>query len=215
MSLNAVIRWLKPREMVFFDLLDEAAANVLASAQLFDQGLRSGDSSTWADLRREMKDLEHKGDELTHDILDRLNLTFVTPLEREDIMELAHALDDVVDKLDAVAERFVLYRIESVLPSALELSNLAVEGAVEVVVLIRSLRTMSDGKEISRRIRHVHTLENKADSVYHTALAQIFEDPKDPILLIKWKEILDILEQATDDIKRVAQVVGSTMMKNA
>jgi uncharacterized protein Yka (UPF0111/DUF47 family) len=215
MSLNAVMRWLKPREMVFFDLLDEAAGNVLASAQLFDQGLRSGDSSTWADLRRQMKDLEHKGDELTHDILDRLNLTFVTPLEREDIMELAHVLDDVVDKLDAVAERFVLYRIETVLPSALELSNLAVEGAVEVVVLIRSLRTMSDGKEISRRIRHVHALENQADALYHAALAQIFDDPKDPILLIKWKEILDILEQATDDIKRVAQVVGSTMMKNA
>jgi len=215
MSLNAVMRWLKPREMVFFDLLDEAAANVLATAQFFDQGLRAGDASTWADLRREMKELEHKGDELTHDILDRLNLTFVTPLEREDIMELAHALDDVVDHLDAVSERFVLYRIDAVLPAAMELSNLAVEGALEIVVLIKSLRTMSDGKEIGRRIRHVHTLENKADSVYHSALAQIFEDPKDPILLIKWKEILDILEEATDDIKLVAQVVGSTVMKNA
>lgn len=215
MSLNAVMRWLKPREMVFFDLLDESAANVLATAQFFDQGLRAGDSTTWADLRREMKELEHKGDELTHDIMDRLNLTFVTPLEREDIMELAHCLDDVVDKLDAVAERFVLYRIETVLPAAMELSNFAVEGAMEVVVLIRSLRTMSDGKEISRRIRHVHNLENKADAVYHSALAQIFEDPKDPILLIKWKEILDILEEATDDIKHVAQVVGSTVMKNA
>lgn len=215
MSLNAVMRWLKPREMVFFDLLDEAAANVLASAQFFDQGLRSGDAATWADLRREMKELEHKGDELTHDILDRLNLTFVTPLEREDIMALAHCLDDVVDKLDAVTERFVLYHIEAVLPAAMELSSLAVEGAVELVVLIRSLRTMSDGKEISRRIRHVHALENQADAVYHSALAQIFEDPKDPILLIKWKEILDILEQATDDIKLVAQVVGSTVMRNA
>ncbi|MDE3246036.1 MAG: DUF47 family protein [Acidobacteriota bacterium] len=215
MSLNAIMRWLKPRELVFFDLLDEAAANVLASAQFFDQGLRSGDASTWADLRREMKELEHKGDELTHDILDRLNQSFVTPLEREDIMELAHALDDVVDKLDAVAERFVLYRIEAVIPSALELSNLTVQGATELVVLIKSLRTMSDGKEISRRIRHVHTLENQADSVYHSALAQIFEDPKDPVLLIKWKEILDILEEATDDIKLVAQVVGSTIMRNA
>lgn len=215
MSLNAVMRWLKPREMVFFDLLDEAAANVLTSTQLFDQGLRAGGPSTWADLRREMKELEHKGDELTHDILDRLNMTFVTPLEREDIMELAHALDDVVDKLDAVTERFVLYRIETVLPAAMELSNLAVQGAVELVVLIGSLRTMSDGKEISRRIRHVHTLENQADSVYHSALAQIFEDPQDPILLIKWKEIIDILEQATDDIKLVAQVVGSTIMRNA
>ncbi len=215
MSLNSLMRWLKPREMVFFDLLEEAAANVLASAQLFDRGLRTGSPSTWADLRREMKELEHKGDEFTHEIMDRLNQTFVTPLEREDIMELAHALDDVVDKLDSVTERFVLYRIETVMPAALELSNLAMEGAQELVHLINSLRTMSDVKDIRRRIRHVHALENQADSVFHAALAQIFEDPKDPIALIKWKEIFDIIEEATDDIKLVAQVVGSTVMRNA
>ncbi len=215
MTLNALMRWLKPREMVFFDLLEEATANVLASAQLFDQGLRSGSPATWAELRRDMKDLEHKGDELTHEIMDRLNQTFVTPLEREDILALAHALDDVVDKLDAVTERFVLYRIETVMPAAMELSNLAVEGAVELIHLIKSLRTMSDVKDISRRIRHVHALENQADSVFHAALAQIFEDPKDPVLLIKWKEILDYIEEATDVIKRVSQVVGSTVMRNA
>ncbi len=215
MSLNALMRWLKPREMVFFDLLEEATANVLAAAQLFDRGMRSGGPSTWADLRREMKELEHKGDELTHEIVDRLNQTFVTPIEREDILALAHALDDVVDKLDAVTERFVLYRIGNVMPAAMELGSVTVEGCQELVPLIKSLRTMSDVKDIRTRIRHVHVLENKADSVFHAALAQIFEDPKDAIELIKWKEILDYIEDATDRIELVAQVVGSTVMRNA
>ena len=215
MSLNALMRWLKPREMIFFDLLEVSAENALAAAQLFDQGLRTGGPATWADLRREMKDLEHKGDGIIHEIMDRLNQTFVTPIEREDILALAQALDDVVDMLDAVTERLVLFRIEAVLPAAMELASLAVEGAADLVHLIKSLRLMSDVKDITRRIRHVHALEGQADSVFHAALAQIFEDPKDPVLLIKWKEILDYIEEATDRIELVAQVVGSTVMRNA
>lgn len=215
MSLNAVMRWLKPREMVFFDLLENSAENALAAAQLFDQGLRTGGPATWADLRRQMKDLEHKGDGITHEIMDRLNQTFVTPIEREDILALAQALDDVVDMLDAVTERLVLFRVDGVMPAAMELGSLAVEGAADLVHLIKSLRLMSDVKDITRRIRHVHALENQADSVFHAALAQIFEDPKDAVLLIKWKEILDYIEEATDRIELVAQVVGSTVMRNA
>lgn len=215
MSLNALIRWLKPREMVFFDLLDASVANVMAAAQLFDQELRAADPARWAELRRAMKTLEHTGDELTHQIIDHLNQTFVTPLEREDILELAHCLDDVADILDAVCERLVLYRIDHIKPAALELSYLVVAGAGELVHLIRSLRTMSDVKEIRARIRHVHTLESQADSVYHTALAELFNDPKDPIELIKWKELLSLIEDATDRIERVAKTIGSTVMRNA
>lgn len=215
MSLNALIRWLKPREMVFFDLLESSAANVMAAAQLFDQELRTGDPARWAELRRAMKTLEHTGDELTHQIIDHLNQTFVTPLEREDILELAHTLDDVADILDAVCERLVLYRIEQIKPAALEMSYLVVVGAGELVHLIKSLRTMSNIKDIRTRIRHVHTLENQADSIYHTALAELFDDPKDPIQLIKWKELLSLIEDATDRIERVAKVIGSTVMRNA
>jgi uncharacterized protein len=178
MSLNALMRWLKPREMVFFDL-------------------------------------EHIGDDYTREIMDRLNQTFVTPIEREDIMALAHALDDVVDSIHAVCERLILYRISHVMPAVTEISSLLVEGAGELVHLIRSLRNMSNQKEIRDRIRRVHTLENKADSIYHAALAQIYEDPKDAIELIKWKELLNRIEDATDKIELVAKVVGSTVMKNA
>ncbi|HET8902125.1 MAG TPA: DUF47 family protein [Holophagaceae bacterium] len=215
MSLNSLMRWMKPREMVFFDLLEGAAVNILDAAQLFDRELRSGDATRFAELRRQMKDLEHVGDELTHQIIDRLNQTFVTPIEREDILELAHCMDDVADCLDAVCERLVLYRIDRIMPAAMELSSVIVEGAQDLVKLVGSLRRMDNVAEIRTRIRHVHVLENKADSLYHGALAQIFESPKDPIELMKWKEILETIEEATDRIERVAQSVGSTVMRNA
>ena len=215
MSLNALMRWLKPREMVFFDLLESAASNVYQASQLFDREIRTGDPVRFAELRRQMKDYEHAGDDFTREIMDRLNQTFVTPIEREDIMQLAHALDDVVDSIHAVCERLILYRITNVMPAVTEISSIIVEGCGELLHLIRSLRNMSNQKEIRDRIRRVHTLENKADSIYHAALAQIYENPTDAIELIKWKELLNRIEEATDNIELVAKVVGSTVMKNA
>ena len=215
MSLNALLKWLKPREMVFFDLLEGATANLAAAAQLMDRELRTEDPSRFPELRREMKDLEHRGDELTHEIIDRLNQVFVTPIEREDILELTHAIDDVLDRMDTVTERLVLYKIQHIKPALMQLSSNLVEGTGELVHLIKSLRTMSDIKDIRTRIQHCHVLEGQADSAYHAALAQIFENPTDPIELIKWKELLSFMEDATDRVELVAQVVGSTVMKNA
>ncbi len=215
MSMNALMRWLKPREMVFFDLLEAATANAYQSAILFDREIRGGDPSRFADLRRQMKDLEHNGDNITRDIMNHLNHTFVTPIDREDIMSLAHAIDDVVDRIHYVCERLILYRIIHVMPAVPEMSSIIVEGVGELVHLIKHLRDMSNQTEIQERIQRVHTLENKADSLYHAALAQIFEDPKDPIDLIKWKELLGQIEDATDKVELVAKVIGSTVMKNA
>ena len=215
MSLNALMSWLKPREMVFFDLLETATANAYQAAQLFDREIRSNDPTRFAELRRQMKDLEHNGDNLTQQIIERLNHTFVTPLEREDILHLAFAIDDVVDRIHSVCERLILYRIGHVMPAITEMSSIIVEGAGEILHLTKSLRNMSNQKEIVDRIRRVHALENKADSIYHAALAQIFEDPKDAIELIKWKELLEEVEHATDKIELVAKVIGSTVMKNA
>lgn len=216
MSLNSIIAWLKPREMVFFDLLEASVRNLLETARLFEKEFVSHDyAGTWGDLRRRMKDLEHKGDEITHQIVDRLNRTFVTPLDREDILALAHALDDVVDCLDGVCERLVLYKIAAVMPRARELATLVTRGAQELVPLISSLRDMSESKAIEQQIHACMELENAADAVFHKALAEIFDDPKDPVELMKWKEILALLENATDRIELVSKVVSSTVMRNA
>ena len=215
MSINSLLRWLKPHETVFFDLLEAAAQNAFEASVLFERELRSDDPERWAELRRQMKELERKGDEITHEIVDKLNQYFVTPIDREDILGLAHALDDVVDRLDAVCERLVLYRITAIMPAATEIASIAVEGCSELMHLVRALRDMQDVDNIRLRIRRVHTLENKGDTLFHSALAEIFRDPQDPILLIKWKEILEIVEDATDRIELVAKLVSSTVMKNA
>ena len=216
MSLNSLIAWLKPREMVFFDLLESSVANLLKAAQLFEQEFVTREQpGQWAGMRRRMKELEHAGDEITHDIVDRLNRTFVTPLEREDILALAHALDDVVDCLDGVCERLVLYKVTKVMPLAAQLAHLVVLGSEELVPLISALRNMSNTRAINSQIHACMELENQADAVFHQALAEIFTDPKDPIELIKWKEILTLLEDATDRIELVSKVVSSTVMRNA
>jgi uncharacterized protein Yka (UPF0111/DUF47 family) len=162
-----------------------------------------------------MKEHERRGDEVTHELVDMLNQFFVTPIDREDILALAHALDDVVDRLDAVCERLVLYRIGRIMPHMMEIASVAVEGCHELQFLIRSLRDMNDVQNIRLRVKRVHVLENKGDTLFHTALAEIFRDPQDPILLIKWKEILENAEDATDRIELVAKLVSSTVMKNA
>jgi uncharacterized protein Yka (UPF0111/DUF47 family) len=215
MSLNALMRWLKPREGVFFDLLEQAAENALEATRHFDREIASDDPARWAELRRRMKEFEHKGDETTHAIIDRLDKTFVTPIEREDILALAHALDDVVDILDALCERFVLFGIRNIKPAVREISSLAVEGAEEMLALIQSLRNMSDTRKIRQRIRRVHVLENQSDSIFHAALADLYHAPGDPVELMKWREIFDLIEEATDHIELVAKVVGSTVMRNA
>ena len=216
MSLNSLIAWLKPREMVFFDLLEGSVGNLLEASRLFEREFISRKQpGEWAPMRRQMKDLEHVGDEITHDIVDRLNRTFVTPLEREDILALAHALDDVVDCLDGVCERLVLYKVTTVMPLAAQLAHLVVLGSEELVPLIASLRNMSNTKSINSQIQACMELENQADAVFHLALAEIFDHPKDPIELIKWKEILALLEDATDRVELVSKVVSSTVMRNA
>lgn len=215
MSLNSLMRWIKPHEQIFFDLLEASAANVLDAARHFDRELRTEDPSRWAELRRQLNIFEHQGDEHTRQILERMDTTFVTPIEREDLLALAHALDDVVDHLDVVSERLVLYRIEKLRTSLLEISSEVVEGCNLLNQLIIQLRRMPKPQEIRPMIREIHDLENRVDAIYHTALAEIFHDGLDPVELMKWKELLDILETAMDRIEHAARVVGSTVMKNS
>jgi predicted phosphate transport protein (TIGR00153 family) len=215
MSLNSLMRWIKPQEQIFFDLLEASAANVLEAARHFDRELRTEDPSHWAELRRQLNAFEHKGDEYTSQILEKMDTTFVTPIEREDLLALAHALDDVVDHLDVIAERLVLYRIVAIRPIFLEISSEVVEGCNLLNQLMIRLRKMPKPQEIRPMIREIHDLENQVDAIYHTALAEIFQEGMDPVELIKWKELLGILETAMDRIELAARLVGSTAMKNS
>ena len=216
MSLNAILRWLKPHEMVFFDLLEGSAENIYQATLHFDREIRTGDNSRWPELRRQMKEYEHTGDEFTHQIIDRLDKTFVTPIEREDILALAHALDDVVDLLDAICERIVLYRIGDIDPAVMEISSLASGGRP---------RADLPHPQPSQHVGH------PGDPAPHPPRAR----PGEPGGLGLPCRALGTLHRpqgshrapevegtvrphrghATDRIELVAKVVGSTVMRNA
>ncbi|MCL1908420.1 MAG: DUF47 family protein [Holophagaceae bacterium] len=215
MSVSSIIRWFKPRELVFFDLLEKSAGNLREAIEFFYHELETNNPERWDGLKHQMKEYEHAGDSINKEVIDKLDQTFVTPIERDDILQLSHALDDVVDHLDSASQKIVLYRIGEIKSFALEITKLLVTGTSELVFLMQSLRNMSNVKEIRKRIRLVQGLESQIDAIYNTSLAGLFATCTDAIELIKWKGIIENLEDASNSIDLVAKLVGSTVTKNA
>jgi uncharacterized protein len=179
-------------------------------ARLLEQMLAS-DPPVWGKAD-EIKEVEHKCDVLTHQIIQRLNRTFITPIDREDIHELARSLDDVMDAIDASAAVLRLYKIDKVRYGARELARIVSTSADEVRL---ALEAFEGRKGVAERSVEINRLENEADRVHEHALGRLFDEEHDPILIIKWKEILDFLEDATDRCEDVANVLEGVVVKNA
>jgi len=199
-----------PREERFYDDFTAMALQIRHGAELLDQ-MMAPDRPIW-DKADEIKEVEHKCDFLTHEIIQRLNRTFVTPLDREDIHELARSLDDVMDAIDASASIVRLYHIESVRPGARELTRLVLDSADQVVGAIKALEKRNGVAECAVEINR---LENEADRAHQAAVQALFNEEKDAIVIMKWKEILDFLEQATDRCEDVANVLEGVVVKHA
>jgi uncharacterized protein Yka (UPF0111/DUF47 family) len=215
MSISSIIKWLKPKETIFFDLLEKSAVNLHMAVKHFRKELEANDPSRWSELRHQRKIFEHNGDDINREVIEMLDKTFVTPIERDDIMQLSNALDDVIDRVDAVSEKLVLYRVGLVRPAALGIAALLIDGTSELVFLTKSLRKMSNVKEMRERIRLVQSMEDQIDALYNTSVAELFSTASDAFELVKWKEIIRDLEDASDSIALVAKVIGSTITKNA
>jgi predicted phosphate transport protein (TIGR00153 family) len=199
-----------PKEERFYDDFEAMAVQIKHGADLLDE-MMAPDRPIW-DKADEIKEVEHKCDFLTHEIIQRLNRTFVTPLDREDIFELARSLDDVMDAIDASASIVRLYHIESVRPGARELTRLVRDSADQVVAAIKALEKRTG---VAERAVEINRLENEADRAHQAAVSALFNDEKDAIVIIKWKEILDFLEQATDRCEDVANVLEGVVVKHA
>ncbi|MBI3658723.1 MAG: DUF47 family protein, partial [Acidobacteria bacterium] len=182
------------KDQKFFDMFEAMAALIKDSAGLLLELFRA-EIPNYPEYARRIKLMEHQGDQITHDILDELNRTFITPFDREDIHNLACALDDVLDLIDAVAARLVLFNISKPISSTAELSKVLHE---QGEVLIQTLTHLKDNHSVLQRCVQIHTLENEADTIFHQAIARLFVLEKNPITLIKEKEILETLEAATD-----------------
>jgi predicted phosphate transport protein (TIGR00153 family) len=202
-----------PTEHKFFDLFEESAKNIIKASHALKEML---DTWQFIDSRvAEITELEHEGDSITHQIISLLHRTFVTPFDREDIALLAHTMDDIIDFIHATADSMFIYKISSPAPRAKELSDIIVLGAAEVEKAVRGLRRKSEFKQILERCVEINRLENMADRVYRAAIGELFENTSDIAQIIKWREIYEHMESATDRCEDVADVLEGVALKNA
>ena len=198
-----------PREERFFDDFEAMAIEISRGARLL-HAMLAPEKPVW-DKAEEIKEVEHKCDFLTHEVIQRLHRSFITPLDREDIFALARSLDDVMDAIDASATIINIYQINNVRPLARELARIIVESSDQMVQALRALEKR-DG--VAACAIEINRLENEADRVHQAAIRKLFDDEQDPLLIMKWKEILDILEEATDRCEDVANVLEGVVVKH-
>ena len=199
-----------PREERFFDDFVALAVQIRKGAGLLEEML-APDRPIW-DKADEIKEVEHKCDFITHEVIQRLHRTFVTPLDREDIHTLARTLDDVMDAIDASAAVVRLYQIDRVRPDARELAHLVAISTEQVVIAMKALERRHG---VAEPAVEINRLENEADRAHQNAVRRLFEEEQNPIVIIKWKEILDFLEAATDRCEDVANVLEGVVVKHA
>jgi uncharacterized protein Yka (UPF0111/DUF47 family) len=205
-----VERSLVPRERRFYDLFEQQAATLVRSAGLLERALT--DATNLPMLQREIKDLEHQGDELTYEIVSTLHRTFVTPFDHEDIYALAAGLDDILDYVDEVADTANLYSITTIPEPARELASLLVRATAQLEQAIGKLESRKGGEEHSAEI---HRLEDVGDSTSRHAIAELFSGHLPPLEVIKLKDLYDLLEDALDRCEQVANVLEGIVVKNA
>ena len=201
---------LVPRDKVFFDLFAQSGQNTVRAARLLQQML-----SDWPDEQgfgREILLAEQEGDRITHELIQRLNSTFVTPLDGEDIYGLATSLDDIVDYIEETADFMVLYQIEAPMAQAIALADVLVRACEQVSVALEHLR---DFKGLDKYWIEIHRLENEGDRLYRDAVASLFANGIDPMVVIRWKDLFTVLEKAIDACETVAHILEGIVIKNA
>jgi hypothetical protein len=202
-----------PREKKFFDLFEADTANTVKTARLFKNLV--DDLSDIEAKANQIDDLEHAGDNITHQIAEQLHRTFVTPFDREDIASLANTLDDVTDFIHAAAMAMLMYKIDTPTQRAQELADVIVQATAEMEKAFYLLRHRATLKQIITHCVEINRLENLADKVYRAAMTELFEDSKDIALIIKWREIYEHMETATDRCEDVANVLEGIALKHA
>jgi uncharacterized protein len=199
-----------PRDRIYFELFEEAGRNIQKAAELLDRLL--SDYPDHRELAGEILDCEHEGDRIVHDIIHHLNQTFVTPIDREDILALASALDDIVDYTEEVADYLGLYRIEAPMDQSIRLARVLRDASRQVAEALPRLRGFRD---ISHYTVEINRLENEGDRITREAVAALFDGGIDPMVVIRWKDIYERLEAAIDATERAANILEGVVIKNS
>uniref|UniRef100_A0A7C5Z283 DUF47 domain-containing protein n=1 Tax=Caldicellulosiruptor owensensis TaxID=55205 RepID=A0A7C5Z283_9FIRM len=203
-----------PKENQFFVLLEDAVENAYQSAVMLNQLLNN--LSNMQELISKLEKAENKGDDITHQVIELLNKTFITPLDREDLFAIIKEIDNIVDSLETVAHRFEIYNVNTVRPEAKILSEMIINCTKELKGVVESLKDLKNTRLVKEKIIEVNRIEDEGDIVYRNAIKKLFAENKDkPIEVIIWKEIFGFLEDTLDACEDVANVIEGVVTKNA
>jgi uncharacterized protein len=213
MSANSIFQFFVPKDKKFFPLFEKDAANLVLMGEILVKLVKTSNHTERSIFLRQLEELEHKGDEITHELFIELGSNFITPFDREDIHALATSIDDVADFILGASTRMDLYNITIYSDAVVQLSENIAEGAKEIQKAVNALRNMKNIKAVRESCIKLNSLENEADRIFNVALAKLFETEKDAVELIKQKELLSILETATDKAEDAANTLESIIIK--
>lgn len=214
MSLN-IFHYFQPKNKIFFGLFEKASANLMDISAALVELVNTTNADRKKELIREIERLEHVGDSVTHETFKELSANFITPFDREDIHALISALDDIADYVHGASKRIELYKVTTVTPSMQKLAELIQTATKELNTAVHELRNMRDVTAIREACVRVNSIENHADDLFDMAIADLFENEKNAVELIKYKEVLQALETATDKCEDATNVIQSIIIKNA
>ncbi|MFN8308571.1 MAG: DUF47 family protein [Chitinophagales bacterium] len=212
---DKILTFFVPKSKIFFQLFADSARNLEATAKVFNELANTLDPVRRVELVKQISDLEHAGDTITHEIFTELSRNFITPFDREDIHALASALDDIVDYIHGSAKRLAMYKVETSTQAMKQLAQIIEDQSKEISIAVNSMVSLDNTLRIREAIVKLNSLENHADDVFDGAIAELFEKEKDAVNLIKLKEILSNMETATDKCEDVANVIESIIVKNS
>lgn len=215
MSLNSIVQYFVPKDRKFFPLFEKASENLILLGEALNELVNSTEASRRTELTKRIEDLEHIGDDITHQIFLEMGKNFITPFDREDIHALASAIDDIADFIQGSATRLELYKITEMTPSLKKLAELILQGCHDLHKAVCELKNLKNIRLITDTCVRINSMENQADYIFDRAVADLFEYEKDTKLIIKYKEILSALETATDKCEDAANVLETILVKNA
>ena len=215
MWIDKILTFLVPKDKTFFALFAKASANVVEISKALTEYINARSADKRQDMMRKIHELEHVGDNITHEIFTELSTNFITPFDREDIHYLATSLDDIADFIYGAAKRMELYRMEDNPESFRKLAEIVEKSAAEINKAVFDLRSMDNIVRIKEACVRINSLENHADDIFHTAIADLFQKENDAKRLIMYQDILNMLETATDKCEDVANVIETILVKNS
>jgi uncharacterized protein len=212
---DSIVKWFMPKEEQFHELLARDTQNLVKASRLFVEVAASTKLDERIAKKNQLKAIEHEGDLITREIFEALNSTFITPLDREDISMIAGNLDDILDYMESVAHNLVLFELQDSPEPLRQFARILGTLVEQIDTVTKQIWDLSNAKEINAHIIRISELENEADTLYSTVIADLFKSGKNPIEILKWKEVYDGLENACDECRDYTHAIGNIVVKNA